>query len=92
MEHDNIKKEVGEETELSRLWGAIADVGSDEQRHHADVTRRLRILEEGTKGHFSDDPTQALVSIVLLAVVLQVGLPLLIDLLAAWRGKNTQGE
>jgi hypothetical protein len=82
-----VEKSV-EDSEISRLWGVIADVSGDEQRHHADVTRRLRILEAGAQIRTNDDPMHAIGGIVLAIVVLQVGLPLLVDLIAAWRIKK----
>jgi hypothetical protein len=81
-----------EDSEISRMWGVIADESLDAQRRHADVTRRLRLLEAGAQIRTSDDPMHAIGGIVLAIVVLQVGLPLLIDLIAAWRSGAKKAE
>jgi hypothetical protein len=76
--------------QIRELWGAVADLGSDEQRHHADVTRRLRILEVGDRKKFDDDPTRLIIEAMIWAMVLQFGVPLVIDLFTAWRAKKAE--
>jgi hypothetical protein len=79
---------------IARIWTAISDVSNDEQKHHTDVARRLRILEESGRKKYDDDPTKFIIEAMIWAMVLQFGIPLLLDLVASLRGgkKELPGE
>jgi hypothetical protein len=52
------------------------------------LSRRVTALEDGSRGHYEDDPLKSMMPLVWIMVLLTVA-PLVIDLVNSWRSSQS---